>query len=81
MCFFTNLLVFIFFIASDFISVSDVLVRFAPGESLKTVTIETTIDEVVESMEQFLATITAVSDRVIITEDTANINILETDSG
>lgn len=55
--------------------------RFAPGESLKTVTIETTVDEVVESVEQFWATITAVSERVIITEDTANISILETDSG
>lgn len=54
---------------------------FAPGESLKTLRIETTIDEVVESVEQFSTTITAVSDRVIITEDTANISILETDNG
>lgn len=54
---------------------------FAPGESLKTVTIETTVDDVVESMEQFSVTITAVSNRVIITEDTADISILETDNG
>lgn len=70
-----------FLIVSDFTSVSDVLVNFAPGESLKTVTIETAADDIVESIEQFSAIISAVSERVIITEDTANISILETGSG
>lgn len=80
--FFHKLTTFLFlFIVSDFVSITDVLVSFAPGESLKTVRIETTIDDVVESVEQFSTTITAVSDRVIITEDTANISILETYNG
>lgn len=69
------------FAVSDFTSVSDVLVTFAPGESQKTVTVVTTVDSVVEGIELFSAIITSTSVSVTITDETASITILETGNG
>ena len=54
---------------------------FAPGETEKRVTIQTTADNVLEGREQFSAVLNSSSDRVTVTEDTADITIVETGRG
>ena len=69
-----------FTIALDFSS-SSIKLTFAPDETEKRLTIQTTADNVLEGTEKFTAVLTSTSDRVTITEDTADISIVETEKG
>ena len=69
-----------FTIALDFSS-SSLQLTFVPGETKKRVAIQTTADTVFEGREQFSAVLTSSSDRVNITEDTADISIVEIGKG
>ena len=75
------ILCIIFHIDSDFISISNLPVTFAPDESEKRVTIQTSADSVLEGTEQFSAVLSSPPDRVTITQDTADISIQETRDG
>ena len=70
-----------FHVDSDFVSISNFQVTFAPDESEKRVTIQTSVDNVLEGTEQFSAVLSSPPDRVTITQDTADISILETGVG
>ena len=74
---------FLFFlcVVSDFTSIVDFSVTFAPDESEKRVTIQTSADSVLEGTEQFSAVLSSPPDRVTITQDTADVSILDTGSG
>ena len=54
---------------------------FAPDETEKRVTIQTATDNVFEGTEKFTAVLTSSSDRVTITEDTADVSIIEKGRG
>ena len=69
------------FTGSDFTSVNNIPVTFAPDESEKRVTIQTGADNVLEGTEQFSAVLSSPPDRVTITHDTADISIEETGDG
>ena len=71
----------LFCVVSDFTSIVDFSVTFAPDEFEKQVTIQTTVDEVLEGTEQFSAVLSSPPDRVNITQDTADISILDRGSG
>ena len=68
-------------VVADFTSISGLLVTFAPDEFEKRITIQTTVDSVVEGTEQFSAVLTSTDDRVTVTEERADISILETGNG
>ena len=53
----------------------------APDESEKKVPVQTTVDSVVEDTEQFSAVLISTDDRVTVTEERADISILETGNG
>ena len=72
---------FFLHVVSDFTSIVDFPVTFAPDESEKRVTIQTSADNVLEGTEQFSAVLSSPPDRVTITQDTADISILDTGSG
>ena len=54
---------------------------FGSSEFEKRITIQTNSDDIVEGVETLTAQLTPISDRVIITGDTADISIEETDNG
>ena len=56
-------------------------VTFGPTEFERRVTVQTNPDSLLEGTEVFTAELVPVSDRVVITEDTAVINIVETENG
>ena len=66
---------------ADFVSIVGLEVTFAPDESEKRVPVQTTVDSVVEGTEQFSAVLTSTDDRVTVTEERADISILETGNG
>ena len=68
-------------VVADFTSISGLLVTFAPDEFEKRVPVQTTVDSVVEGTEQFSAVLTSTDDRVTVTEERADISILETGNG
>ena len=72
---------FFIHVDSDFASISNFQVTFAPDESEKRVTIQTSADNVLEGTEQFSAVLSSPPDRVTITQDTADISIEETGQG
>ena len=69
---------FSFFTDSDFKSILNLPVTFAPDESEKRVTTQTSADSVLEGTEQFSAVLFSPPDWVTITQDTADISIQET---
>lgn len=69
------------FADSDFTQLISVPVTFGSNEFERSITIATTLDSLTEGTENFMAELTAVSDRVLITEDTADILIQETANG
>ena len=71
----------IFFTDSDFKSILNLPVTFAPDESEERVTIQTSADSVLEGTEQFSAVLSSPPDRVAITQNTADISIRETRDG
>ena len=54
---------------------------FGPSDTERRVTIQTNSDNFVEGNEMFTASLVPVSDRVVITQDTADITIEETANG
>ena len=68
-------------VGSDFTSMDNLVVTFAPDESEKRITIQTSADSVLEGTEQFSAVLSSPPDRVTITQDTADISIEETGDG
>lgn len=56
-------------------------VTFGPDEFERSITIATNLDTLMEGTENFMAKLTAVSDNVLIAEDTADILIQETANG
>lgn len=54
---------------------------FEPNEVEKRITIATKLDSLVEGIEDFTTELTAVSNRVLIIRDTADIRIQETANG
>lgn len=66
---------------ADFIQIINMPVTFGPTESEMRVTVQTNPDSLVEGTEVFTAELALVSDRVVISEDTAVINIVETENG
>ena len=70
-----------FFLTDSDYTGKTVQLTFAPGETNKRVTIQTTADNVLEGTEKLSAVLTSPSDRVTITEDTADISIVESGSG
>ena len=56
-------------------------VTFGTSDSERRVTIQTNADNLVEGDEMFTVTLAPISDRVIITEDSADITIEETANG
>lgn len=54
---------------------------FGSSDSEIRVMVQTNADSIVEGTEVFTAEITPVSDRVVINQDTANVNIVETSNG
>lgn len=54
---------------------------FGPSDVERRITIQTNPDNLVEGNEMFTASLVPVSDRVTITEDTADITIEETANG
>ena len=69
------------FTDSDFTPIIDFPVTFGSSEFEKRITIQTNSDDIVEGVETLTAQLTPISDRVIITGDTADISIEETDNG
>jgi hypothetical protein len=64
--------------SSDFVQISNRPVTFGTSDSERRVTIQTNADNLVEGDEMFTVTLAPISDRVIITEDSADITIEET---
>lgn len=54
---------------------------FGSNEFERSITIATTLDNLMEGTENFMAKLTAVSDRVLITANTADVLIQETANG
>ena len=61
--------------------VVDLPVVFEASEVEKRVTIHTTEDSLVEGIEEFVAVLRPVSDRIAVTPDTLGISIEETTNG
>ena len=66
---------------SDFIEVVNRPITFGTSDFERRVQIQTNADSIVEGTEMFTASLMPVSDRVVITEDTADITIEETANG
>ena len=78
---YNKLLLFFFFEDNDYVQLLNLPITFGPDEFERRVTIQTNPDSVVEGTEEFTVQLVSVSDRVVLTENTADISIQETENG